>query len=140
MRASGMQAAGRLGWLALVLLAAGCGTRFGNVSGTVTQGGKPVAGGTITFYDAAGRAQSDAIRSDGTYTVSKVATGRAKIAVILPMNIPFAGLDGAGAGGGGMPPGAPKGPAPAPKYSDPDKSGLTCDVTTGEQTYNISLD
>jgi hypothetical protein len=124
------------GWLALLLLAAGCGPRFGNVSGTVTYQGKPLAGGTITFFDAANRSTSGEIKSDGTYVVSKVACGRARIAVATPMDIPFKGMNE----GVKMDMGAPK-PSPIPdRYADADKSGLTCEVTAPEQKHDVSLD
>jgi hypothetical protein len=125
-----------LGWLTVALLAAGCGPRFGNVSGQVTYQGKPLPGGTITFYDAANGAASGPIETDGTYSVSKVATGRARVVVVPLMQITFLGPGDAGRqkSGGDQPP-----PLPA-KYADPNKSGLTYDVTAGDQKHDFPLD
>jgi hypothetical protein len=124
-----------MSWLTLVWLACGCGPRFANMSGTVTYQGKPVAGGTITFFDAGNRAASGAILPDGSYAVAKVTVGRARIAVVAPMDIPFQGLDERGGKG------APTATAPLPaKYNDPEQSGLTCDVLGGDQKYDISLE
>ncbi len=124
-----------VGGLAL-LLAAGCGPRFGNVSGTVTYKGQPLAGGTITFYDAANHATSGEIKPDGTYTVSRVALGRARITVAVPMNIQFVGLDK----GVKKDAGAAKPPTLPGKYADPDKSGLVCDVSSTDHKHDVTLD
>lgn len=125
------------GWLALLLLLApGCGPRFGNVSGTVTYQGKPLTGGTITFFDAANRTTSGEIKPDGTYTVSKVALGQARIAVATPMDIPFKKINEDVK----MDVAAPK-PSPIPvKYADADKSGLTCEVTAPDQKHDVTMD
>jgi hypothetical protein len=124
----------RYQFLKLVLFAAaipnltGCGPGKGDVSGTVMYQQKPVAGGTVTFYDEANGVASDTIKEDGTYTVRNVGTGTAKIAVVAPMAISMPGLN------------APK-PIEIPtKYADREKSGLTYQVTRGSQTHNITLD
>ena len=106
----------------------GCGPGKGNVSGTVMYQQKPVAGGTVTFYDEANGVASDTIKDDGTYTVKNVGSGTAKIAVVAPMAISMPGLN------------APK-PIEIPsKYADREQSGLTYQVTRGSQTHNITLD
>src|SRR5262245_42614652 len=126
------RAAGGLGIAALwvgrlaLFLALGCGPRYGDVTGSVTYKGSPVAGGTITFYDAANRATSGAIQEDGTYTVSKVALGRARVTVVSPMDIPFKGMNE----GAKMEKVAPKAPPVPIKYADAGQSGLTCEVTS----------
>src|SRR5579885_2757594 len=104
----------RFGWLALAVLACGCGARSGNVSGTVTYHGKPVADGTITFYDAGQRAWSSSTDGDGKYTVSKVPVGPARIVVMTPLPIEFKGMGGRPAG-----PAVAKTPPLPPKYGDP---------------------
>jgi hypothetical protein len=122
-----------LAWLAVVLLASGCGIGYGDVSGTVKYNGAPVAGGTITFYDSTGQPVSGEIKSDGTYAVKHVATGLARITVVAPLNIEFPGMGGAKTG-------EPKPQPLPPKYGDPEQSGLTLDVHTGSQTKDIPLD
>jgi hypothetical protein len=124
--------AGCLGWLALALLASGCGPRYGNISGKVTYKGAPVAGGTITFYDSVNQNRSTDIKPDGTYTIPRVASGQARVTVAAPMDIKFGGKAISGD--------ANVKPMNLPaKYSDPEKSGLTYDVTAGENQKNFEL-
>jgi hypothetical protein len=120
----------------LIVVAACGGPRFGDIAGTVKYQGKPVAGGTITFFDAGKGAVSSPILADGSYSVKRVRFGQAKIAVFSPMAIGFKGL------GGTMEPvagAAPPIPLPA-KYNDPNQSGLTCDVRSVNQNHDVSLD
>jgi hypothetical protein len=127
----------RVGWLALLLLAPGCSPGVGKVAGTVTYQGKPVAGGTVTFYDAANGARSSPIADDGTYSIDKVPVGHARITVTVPVSIGFRGAEGAKPAGG--PPAAKAPPVPA-KYGDAEKSGLTYDVQAGGQKHDVTLD
>jgi hypothetical protein len=131
-----------------VLAVAGCGPGSGSVSGKVTYKGTPLPGGTVTFMTSDQKVKTAIIGSDGTYSIDKVTTGPAKIAVTplvpLPPMMP---------GGMAMDPGkvdAPEGDAAAPPaadksasipehYKDPEKSGLTHTVTTGKQEHNIEL-
>jgi hemoglobin len=83
----------------------------GTVQGKVTDNGKPLAKGTVTLVDKAGKKFTGAVAADGTYDVEKVPPGDYKV-----------GIDG--------------GPA---KFADPDKSGLTLTVTKGKQTHDIEL-
>jgi len=64
----------------VVLLAVGCGSRTGDVSGKVLYKGKPLSGGSVTFFHSKG-ASSSRIDNDGSYTVFKVPVGEAKITV-----------------------------------------------------------
>jgi hypothetical protein len=114
-----------IGALAMALLLPGCGPGIGDVSGVVKFQGKPLEGGTITFYDEQNGVRSSAINADGAYAVTKVATGAAKIAVVAPMDmgLPLAKVT----------------PLPA-KYADRDQSGLRCNVAGGAQKHNVELD
>lgn len=133
---------------ALALLAlAGCGGGTASVSGKVTFQGKPVVYGTVVLIGADGLPRSGQIQPDGTFTVPGVAVGTAKAAVSSP---PPPGAEPAKkAARGGRdaedderappPPPAPVDPAvvkgwfPLPeKYGDPDKSGLTVQVGSGQ--------
>jgi hypothetical protein len=100
----------------------------GDISGVVTYKGKPLAGGTIAFYIEDKAVFSNGIDLDGSYTVTNVPTGTAKIAVmtILPIAIP------------GAPKPAAYTPIPA-RYNDREKSGLTYQVRSGSQTHNLDL-
>jgi hypothetical protein len=148
---SNRQALGRLAALLALGLAVqallGCGQPAGSVSGKVTLKGQPMAGGTVTFLGADDRGASSPIEPDGTYTVSRVAVGVARIAVSPPASGP-ALPKGVKMDPGKM--GAPAGAAPADppggkkvfiaeQYQDPTKSGLTYEVKAGRQDYNIDL-
>jgi hypothetical protein len=124
------------GVLLLAVVAAGCGRSTGNVSGTVKFLGKPLTAGTITFYDKDNRTASSAISPTGTYEVTQVGSGPVKVAVALPLAIPFAGP-----GGGDSLLTTPqgKGPAVPPRYFDPAQSGLGFEVVAGNQTHDFDL-
>jgi hypothetical protein len=145
-----------LGWLraglvlAAVLLAVGCGGSKGSVSGKVTYKNKPLTKGGVSFIDEKGHVYRSEIGSDGSYSVSKIPPGPAKITVITPGAFrmpktaggPPKGVDAAGStgtgSGSGMGAGADTGSLPE-KYKDPDTSGLTYTVTTGDQKHDIDL-
>jgi len=63
----------------LLLLTTGCSSE-GSISGTISFEGKPLTGGKVLFWTSTGSQTAD-IQQDGTYTIPKIATGSAKIAV-----------------------------------------------------------
>lgn len=69
---------------AAVLAAAGCGAGTADVAGKVTFNGKPVVYGTVVVVGADGIPKSGAIQPDGSYKVSGVAVGSARVAVTSP--------------------------------------------------------
>ena len=133
------------------LSAVGCGGGTADVSGKVTFKGKPVVYGTVVVVGSDGIPKSGAIQPDGTYRVSGVTLGAARLAVTSP-----------------RPPGSqtapkkqgrdvdddekprPDPPPPAPpeviqnwvaipeKYGDPAKSELTVEVKSGSP-HDIDL-
>jgi hypothetical protein len=113
---------------ASALMLPGCGPGRGDVSGVVYFKNKALEGGTITFYDQYNGVKSSAIQTDGSYAVTHVATGTAKIVVVTPMPIHMPGMP------------AVKTTLIPPKYNDPEKSGLTCNVTRGKQEHKVELD
>lgn len=151
--------------LPLLLLAVGCGGKEGSVSGKVTYKGEALKSGTVAFYpEGKGGSFTGGIKPDGSYLITKVPPGAAKITVVTgSTKAPTAGEmkqmgRGAQAAQKGMenaksrlkenaPPGAPVGssssePAVAvpEKYNDPEKSGLTVTVTGGKQTHDIKIE
>jgi hypothetical protein len=128
------------GVLGCVLLA-GCSPGKGSVSGIVRYQGKPLATGTILFFDERQRVRQSDIREDGSYEVTDVVAGTVRIAVMAPMDIPF------------QTPGAPKsltlpGGTSAPRgksvtlparYADPAESGLTFPVVRGSNHRDVDL-
>jgi hypothetical protein len=139
--------------LALLLLVAGCGGSTATVSGKVTYNGKPIpAGSTITFLntDASGAAttvRDGRIDEGGTYSVSKVGVGPAKITIRgylpkfrlsskeeeqrkrhgIPVPMPKAGED---------PKDFPRLPA---RYEFLDKTPLTFEVKSGSNEFNVEM-
>src|SRR5581483_4523419 len=65
---------------ALLVLAIGCGG-YGDVSGKVTYKGKALVWGTVQFEGSDNMLKQGNINSDGTYSISEVAKGEAKVAV-----------------------------------------------------------
>ncbi len=132
---------GPLGAALLVVLAAGCGPGTGNVSGKVYLDGKEVPGGYVNFFPEGEKAtaKSSPIAEDGSYAVSGVPLGTARISVQgvfgsvqLPNMKTPQGLD--------MPRSDRKTIYVPTKYSTVEQSGLTFDVKPGSQTYDIKLE
>ncbi|HZT79431.1 MAG TPA: hypothetical protein VFA26_04395 [Gemmataceae bacterium] len=140
-----------LGLVALAALVgvAGCARPTGTVSGKVYYKDKPLKGGNVTLVSATGQTFTEAIQEDGSYTVSKVPTGQAKVAVETES------LKAVQFGGGGnypLPDEDPKSYKPPDpkemarryvqipeKYADPNNSGLTVNVSSGPQSHDIKL-
>ena len=125
----------------------GCGNPTGLVTGKVTVKGKPLAAGTVTFASADGSIRKmSKIGPEGTYSVLNMPTGMTKIGVIassigLPAIVPEP------APGVKLPPELIQllGQGQASKvsipdhYEDPEKSGLSLEVTGGEQSFDIDI-
>jgi len=155
MRPSFWRGPGRWGVLPalLTLVAAGCGTSTGTVSGKVTYKGNPVTGGNITFIPPPGHATvSVPINEDGTYTAEKVPTVNMKVCVETDSLRPNKGGGGGAApkysppAGATAPPGYLSGPAKKgvyvqipPKYAQPDSTDLSYTVKSGKQEFNAQL-
>jgi|SRR5579864_4424398 len=124
------------GLLLLAVVAGGCKPRTGNVSGTVKFDGKPLPGGTITFFDDKNGAFSSAIEADGSYSVTGVRAGRARIAVAVPLSIPF---ESSSMPGIRIEPPKFDVPKIPDKYLGAETSGLACDVRGGDQAHDVEL-
>jgi hypothetical protein len=141
----------------LFVVVAGC-SRTGQVSGKVYYQNKPLPGGTVQFFpEGKGGDFSSPIKEDGSYSVSKLPPGPAKISVFSTSSNPMAMVGGRGPAAQGMkqaeemrkkargdagsnPAPSNQGVAVPPKYSDPEKSNLKLDVTGGSQSFDIKLD
>jgi len=143
-----------LGLCCSLFLFAGCsGKPTASVTGKVTYKGQPVTGGNIDLFPAdgneAGRYRIP-IKADGTFSTIDIPPGLKKVSIETE-SVKIMGT------GGYTPPKAPGGrgaekpPGEAPKqfdvdnsnmpkyveipkkYADPDKSGLTWEITKGKQ-------
>ena len=126
-----------------IILIAGCGGGKGNVTGKVSYKGQPLPYGNVQFSTSGGAFVSE-IASDGSYSISGVPTGSAKITVNCqdPGYVEYMkALSSAGRD--------PKAPKPKGKPEDFDRiptkynsfetSGLTYDVKSGNTTFDIDL-
>ena len=149
--------------MAASLLAGGCGTSTGTVTGKVRYNGKPLSHGSVSFLPESGKGAFVArIKEDGSYTIEKVPAGKVKIVVnagassrgdpreaMMQQAMKSNGIELSEEARKSMPStfkDAAKGPQPSrpiisiPKrYSDPEKSGLELTVTGGPQTHDIEL-
>ena len=149
----------------LSVLASGCGSKDGTVSGTVYYKGQPIKGGTVYFFpEKESGSHLALIGTDGTYSISKLPMGPAKISVMVAVpGVPKSVFSQGKFGGGQAAEKGLKGrmteeakkeieeqakpsnitgySAPIPeKYSNPERSGLKIDVTGGNQTHDIKMD
>lgn len=146
----------------LLALSAGCSSK-GKVSGKVYYKNEPLKVGMVQFFpEKEGGNFSSPIGTDGSYTISKLPPGPAKISItsssanpmekgIAPGGGPMAmkGMKGAAEmmrkgkeqAGDAAPPSDSKGGKAVPaKYGDPETSNLSINVTGGSQTFDIKLD
>jgi hypothetical protein len=124
----------------LTLALAGC-ARKGDVTGKVTFEGKPVVFGTVQFEGSDGSLRQGNIEPDGSYSVTGVATGEARVAVSSqnPNSSDFMPLVREGAT---PPPPRPevKGWFAIPKkYDAPYNSGLKYPIHSGANKIDIEL-
>ena len=144
----------------MLLFASGCSLGGGSeVSGTVTYKGSALPGGSIVFKAADGKEYGGAIGKDGKYFVDKIPTGSMKVYFNMPapstatgaQNVPK-GMEEDMKKKMKPPPGVPaeamkaygdkdqnKVPEIPAKYKNADTSGLTYDVKSGKNTYDVPL-
>lgn len=139
--------------VSFVGLASGCGPSVGRIEGAVSYKGKNLAQGNVTFMPSQGMALVGAIRSDGSYVIENVPVGLGKFAVASMdpgMSDTLKAATGRGPanvkGRVNLPvtaSGQPKLPASfsliPERYVDFDASGLTLDVKSGTNRYDILL-
>jgi hypothetical protein len=111
-----------------------------SISGRITQRGRPLPGGTVTFHFADKRSFAARVLPDGTYRLHlpEKVSGAAKVTVSdVPPPPPDLIL------GKNVPPPPPDlilvKNVPS-RYRDPAKSGLSCTVRGPNQTFDIELD
>lgn len=130
-----------LAWIASVLLATGCGRsdrHLGQVRGTVSYQGKPLAAGAVVFEvsgarQAQGKIVNGKITEAGTFaTDDGVPEGMARIAVFANEAAP--------AKSSALSPSMNVGKSLIPKkYNDPSTSGLTWKIESGNNDITLDL-
>jgi len=141
--------------LPVLLLSLGCGGPKGDISGKVIYLGKPLPGGTITFFSAENQmVGSSSINAEGDYSMAKVPAGPVKITVTAPFSIRNPAAPPPTKGGnkkterGKMRPDLKEVKEEKralirlnfpTKYSMPDQSDLTYTVQPGHQEYSLDL-
>jgi len=141
----------RAAWLLLAMVAvglSGCGSSTATLSGKVTYRGRPVTSGSVVVLHADGTAKSVVIRPDGSYSVAGVERGHVRVGVISPdpahaRSVLTVEANRARAGHKRTHAVAyrPKtsGWFPLPRaLSDPQSSGLECDVGGSSMEYDIN--
>jgi hypothetical protein len=83
------------------------------VRGKITFNGKPLALGTISFHGADGTVASTEVNKEGEYVLAKLSFGTCKV-TITSKEVPA-------------------------KYEDVNTSGLTYEVKSGRQSFDITL-
>jgi hypothetical protein len=131
----------------------GCGSQ-GEVSGTVKYNGQLMNKGTVTFQGRDGKTYASPIGSDGRYAIKGIPTGPAKIGVVVSDEDALVQHFKDKAAGirnqqdeGKVPKVQPQGKGSdiksyyvvPPKYGDVNASGLSFDVKSGSQTYDIDI-
>jgi hypothetical protein len=143
--------------LSSFLLASGCSSE-GTVSGKVYYKGKLLTSGSVSLFpeDKGGNYFSE-IKSDGSYSFSKVPPGPAKISVLVGMKGPppdlfskmgrgkEAAMKGMKKHEGAMKEESKEREAGnevvlPEKYANPEESGLKIDVQGGKQTHDIKME
>ena len=123
-----------------ILFVAGCGS-FTEVGGTVTLEGKKLTTGTVTFLGADGKKKGVTnIASDGTYKLIEPPLGKVKVAVqVKPLPKAPATKESPKVTIGEVP-NEPVEPVMIPAiYGDFNKSGLSTELKSGSNTYDIEL-
>jgi len=123
----------------------GCGGGTGTVTGKVQVNGKVVPSGLVTIIASDNGSYRSPVKKDGTYEISGVPVGLAKITVTNAPEIADAGPPTADGTAPKAPPGS-QGAAPVKiptiipkKYETAAESGLTYTVKSGSQTYDLDL-
>jgi hypothetical protein len=103
----------------------------GMVSGKVTLDGKPLPGGLVSILDVECQTRSGGISKDGTYSVSNIVPGKAKVAVLtIPERSLLKNLQARL---------LRRFVAFPRKSADMNRSGLSLEVQTGPQNHDIQL-
>jgi hypothetical protein len=139
----------RCGWLALLLVIAGCGPAKTEVSGIVRYKGEPLTSGDVLVVDADGMTYATPISSEGGYTAHGIPVGPARFAVLTgvrPQNVekPRKRQPGERRGNTGLierdtskTPVKPQLPA---RYAAVGTSGLSTTLQPGPNTFDLDLE
>jgi hypothetical protein len=130
----------RFAALFAVFFLSGCGS-FTEVGGTVTYNGKKLTMGTITFVSPDGKKKGFTnISTDGTYKLVEPPLGQVKVGILVKPPPKAPESKNATKATIGDPPAISLDPVLIPAvYADPNKSGLSTELKSGANTYDIEL-
>jgi hypothetical protein len=133
---------------AAAFAAAGCGGMDCTLKGTVTYQGKPVIFGSVVAVGSDGVQRAGKIHEDGAYEIERLPRGPVKLCVLSPEPRNRSDLPPEMQ----APPGGPAGPPPdlpridkskwsplPEQYNDPESSGLSTTVKSGDNHFDIEL-
>jgi hypothetical protein len=123
----------------LVSAISGCGKSSATVTGHVRYQGQAVTAGTVAFYGPDNQLDTAVIKSDGSYTATKVPLGPVKVTVSTPQPMSERMVEHLQKMKKGQFTPPPKTVAVPPKYGKADKSGLELTVEKGSQPFEIDL-
>ncbi len=133
---------GQIALLAVLAAVAGCGAALGTVTGKVTYRGDAIKQGTVLLFGSDGQVWSTLIDRTGSYRLTNISPGPARVAVIthprVPPGLSHPWRSTAGADRTGLRRAAEYVPVPE-RYGNPEQSGLKFMVHGGEQVYDIPL-
>jgi hypothetical protein len=137
--------------LVVFVLLAGCGPSYNKVSGTVSYKGKNLTMGTITFFSGDGKTKSfTTIGPNGFYEAIDPPLGKVRVGIAVkpPVSVNVVTKGGKDKDKDVAKPKAIIGDTPSanvepviipPNYADPGKSGLTTELKSGSNTFDIEL-
>jgi hypothetical protein len=131
------------------LMLVGCGrSSQATLTGKVTYKGQPLKGGSIALISETGGVERATIAEDGSYKITKVPAGSAKVTVDTKALRPAATKAKQGVYAKAPPEAKPQSlkggdadryVAIPDRYADPDKSGIRVQVKNGKNEQNIDL-
>ena|SRR5437588_766530 len=123
---------------ALVLTLIGCGPGRGDITGKVSYQGKPLRSGTVSVLGSDGVPKSGLINQDGTYTIHDAPAGSIK--ALVTSADPGESQPAVRIQGTPQPKVDRSGWFAIPeKYGDFEKSGLTFELKSGPNTWDIDM-